>query len=541
MKQKTSRDFSIILVFPILFGINLLLYYKSFNAGFVTDFTGLQEKLETQPFSNFIYSYGYPIVQPLLQLFNALFYKVFHIDPWAWFLYFVSLHSLVAALLLRFSTKIFQSTGSSNGFYAGFAASLIFIVSAYHPEILCWRISTAFLWSGIWILISLINAVEYLCNRRMKNLIIMGFSNAAGLLTFEWGLIILPAVLVLGLYIMKSEASRIVNNAFWKTALVSSAITLIYFLLNYLSFGSILAHYGSEVHFSVDIWKISGNIWKYFLKHILLVHYYPYYYRDLLYSFFDKHYIILLFTVSTLGVCTVFLSRLISGKHKLFVLLISILCFISLIPVSNLSFEYLFRSENDRYGYIFSIFLSILLGYIFVRSYKWVKGLFVIWICFSIFFQQQMMNKWNQNKRVFWGLMESFDAADADTIIALNMPDNLGGTFLFRDFSGGSSFADGVQYTARKAVSPYFMEVCQYNMVHATDGVRVEALSDSSLYVQFNQFGNWFWKRGRNASYETDFYRVEQGEASYTLTFKAAHAHARIIYQDGPEWKVFKF
>ena len=148
------------------------------------------------------------------------------------------------------------------------------------------------------------------------------------------------------------------------------------------------------------------------------------------------------------------------------------------------------------------------------------------------------MDHWRQNQAVFWGLMDSFIYYDSAEIYALNVPDNLSGTFMFRDFSGGSSFIDGLKYTKGKEYSGVFNEVCQYNMLREEDGVRVEQLNDSTIQVSFNQFGNWFWKRGEERNYETADYRVIQGPGHYKLQFKKP-TNALLIYQDGDKWKKF--
>jgi hypothetical protein len=524
----------------IFFTINLLLFYKSYNAGFVTDFTGLQEKLETQPFSNFIYSYGYPIVQPLLQLINAVFYKLFHINPLAWFLYYLFLHSLISALIFRFADLLFRKIEPKKAKVIALLSSIFFLASAYHPEVMCWRISTAFLWSGIWILSGLIFALLYLRERNSVYLTGLALTNAAALLTFEWGLIVLPLVLCLALFNHRFEKSEDRAGESWKAVLLSGMLTCAYFILNYVSFGSMLAHYGSDVHLNVDVLKIISAVWKYFFKHLFLIHYFPHGIRDGIYSFLNHPAFILL---STVGIVTlVFLGFRRFGLRQNFLIHVVLLlfCIICLVPVANLSFEYLFRSENDRYGYIFSIFLAIYLSFLVVNGPKWFRYVLAFWFVCSLFFQQQMMENWNQNKQVFWGLMDSFPANDVETILALNVPDNLGGTFLFRDFSGGSSLADGLKFTAGKSLDADFYEVCQYNMLSIEDGVVLKALSDSSFQVSFKQFGTWFWKRGKSSDYENDLYRVKQGEGSYTLTLKSQPEKMLLIYQDGPEWKTFR-
>ena len=63
-----------------------LLYYKTMQAGFVTDFTGLQERLEGAPFSDFLNCFGFPALHQVTNFFLYLFYKFFRSSalPWAY-------------------------------------------------------------------------------------------------------------------------------------------------------------------------------------------------------------------------------------------------------------------------------------------------------------------------------------------------------------------------------------------------------------------------------------------------------------------------
>lgn len=530
-----------LLLFLSIFFIYLILYAHSFNAGFVTDFTGLQEKLETQAFSQFIHSYGYPIVQPLMQLINAVFYKVFLINPLVWFVYYILLHSFNTYLLVLLSKKLFNSIFKTDTFLYLLIVLMVFMASPYHPEVLTWKISTAFLWSATWILLALNYAFQFIKVGTRIGLFIALLFNAFALLTFEWGLVVLPLFILFSLIIYLSDSNK--RKYIRRTSLLvfgSVVLTCIYFYLNYLSFGSFLAHYGSEVHMQFNPIYIVGNVWKYMAKHIALVHYYSYSSRNAIYTFLGNPLFIIVASISVV-LSAVFIWKKAKERSKFLVLAILFLTIIiCLIPVSNLSFEYLFQSENDRYGYIASIFLALIIGYVLkLASSRVLNFGLMLWIGASIFFQQGMMLNWKNNKQVFWGLMDTFQFYDAKKIYALNMPDNLGGTFLFRDFSGGSSFTDGLEYTKKQAFAGDFVEVCQYNMVGKADGVRVHQVNDSTLQVSFNQFGNWFWKRTRSSNYETEKYSVVQGEGHYKMILKEQEDAAVFIYQDGTSWKQF--
>ena len=68
--------------------------------------------------------------------------------------------------------------------------------------------------------------------------------------------------------------------------------------------------------------------------------------------------------------------------------------------------------------------------------------------------------------------------------------------------------------------------------------------NDSTLYVTFKQYGNWWWKGGLGmSSYENEKYKVTTDEwCGYHLLIKNKHQHNyTIIYPDNLQWKEFIF
>ncbi|MCB0634298.1 MAG: hypothetical protein KDD15_31415, partial [Lewinella sp.] len=69
------------------------------------------------------------------------------------------------------------------------------------------------------------------------------------------------------------------------------------------------------------------------------------------------------------------------------------------------------------------------------------------------------------------------------------------------------------------------------------DGVVV--INDSTgLKVTFNQWGNWWWRRGIGASSYRDSAFIFHNEGhDYRLEWRERPGQARILYQDGVAWK----
>ena len=82
-------------------------------------------------------------------------------------------------------------------------------------------------------------------------------------------------------------------------------------------------------------------------------------------------------------------------------------------------------------------------------------------------------------------------------------------------------------------------------MTTPTDGVNVKQIAPDTLLVTFNQWGNWWWKKGLGASnYETTDYKVilnfKDCGRCYALVLKNKNPARVYLYQDGDDLKEFK-
>ena len=85
------------------------------------------------------------------------------------------------------------------------------------------------------------------------------------------------------------------------------------------------------------------------------------------------------------------------------------LFFIALAPVSNLFVAWVLHGENDRYGYLASLFFFIALVALFQFLEKWLKyGLYFILICVSISFSNQLTGFWKNSSDVVTSLLADF-------------------------------------------------------------------------------------------------------------------------------------
>ena len=100
-------------VLALFFAAVHLLYFKTLDAGFVTDFTGLQWRLEGAPFLGFLDSFGFPALHQVTNFFLFVINKISGTEAWPWYLVYTSLHVANGFLGYCLAKKVFERSGQT--------------------------------------------------------------------------------------------------------------------------------------------------------------------------------------------------------------------------------------------------------------------------------------------------------------------------------------------------------------------------------------------------------------------------------------------
>lgn len=529
-----------LLVFLLFFAVVHFFYYPTWNAGFVTDFTGLAWRMERHHFWDFLNSFDFPSLQPVLNFFLVIFYKSFGTYGLPWYLVFTSLHITNGFLLFRLNTKLLQSFEVQNAKIIGIAAALLFLLSPYASEAVTWRVCFNFLFVSLLILLILWHTVRWLETNEIKyrnrSLLLL----LPALFTFELALttpLLTTSLLLLWTFHFKEKIllqKRILQSTLPQLLMVSS-----YFLLHKIVLGVWIGHYGAAVHLRLISKEILANGFKYFTKYLFFVRYWAHPAKESFLNNIDKNVWTLTAIAAVLVIIYfVFFKRLSSplGLAGWFLLAFGI----GLTLILNLYFSYLLHVENDRYGYLPSLFFFTFLTIIFAQLPRWLGiGAFALYILLSGFLLQKTVHIWADGTKVYYSLLNNFNWYNQDTVYILNLPDNFSGTLLFRDASGEDvAFKDALQYVRRKPYHGKIYEVAAYNMTTINDGVTAQVDSSGQIITTFNQWGNWWFLRGIGAvGYEKDNFKVGFEGQSCILQIKKEPKNAVFIYQNGLNWQ----
>ncbi|MBK7870654.1 MAG: hypothetical protein IPJ74_08215 [Saprospiraceae bacterium] len=533
-----------LLILLVLLVLTHLFYFPTWRGGFVTDFIGWQARFDHATFIDILYNFSVPSLHQFSNLFFFLLYKWFDTSGLGWYLIFTSAHAINGFLLFRFSKILLDRFQSKHADFIAIGAAFIFLLSPYQTEAVVWKVCLNYLLVGMLMLSVLTRTLEWLENNKKRDLYLIYLFYLLSLFTLELSLMlpIISTTLLLFWTFSKNE-NALLKNRFLHLVLPQFAFICVYFLLNRLSFGSWIGHYGAETHLKFPLFDIFGNYFRYLTKYFLFTRYFEHPVKEAIFLAFSKKNILIPAVIGgflTLIFYILFFKRLslrlrVGGWALL-------TFFILLTPIINLYFYYLLHVENDRYGYVASLFFALFLAIFISFLPKWGRfAALSIWLIISGFYLQKTNQFWSESTHIYNNLLNSFQWHNQDTAYILNIPDNYNGVLMFRDLSGKDrAFEDALQYIRRKPYHGKLYEVAQYNMTTPNDGVNVQRDSTGTIITTFNQWGTWWWWRGLGAGqYEKEHYTFETKGQSYELRFKQKPDNGVFIYQIGDKWEVF--
>lgn len=326
-----------------------------------------------------------------------------------------------------------------------------------------------------------------------------------------------------------------------KILVPQTCLIVSWFSLNKIFLGSVVGHYGTAIHFNFSPILIFGNAFKYLTKYLFFQRYWEHNFKMNIWSYFDKPF--MLFSLVSLNILLLVLAfiyfRKLSTRFRLIGLFL-LLFFMALLPVVNLYFYVLQYIENDRYGYVASIFFSLLLALTFFGLPKILRTISIAaWLSISIFFTFKTNIYWQKSTKVHTQLLKKFDFYNEENIVVLNVPENVhGAPILWTPEENHSTIKESLPLRNHQAFLGNITEVAYHNLTDINDGVHIKVEDNKHLRVTFNQWGTWFWRKGNGATnYKNELYEVKFNLNFYDLYLHQVLPNTIFIYWDGKTWQ----
>ncbi len=530
-------------VFALLLALTQLFYFQTRYAGFVTDFTGLAARLETGDWTDIFSSFGFPALHPALFSFFYFFYKSFGPDGLGWHAVHTIMHAANALLLFAVVERLLTIFRFERAVWPALAAAVFFLLSPNQTEVVVWRVCFNYLMAcalALFTVYFLLKELE-LPSARSRYFGLAAF--ALGLFTFELTLVVpfICAAIAAVVAVEHQEKNRFAR-VLRQFIIPQLALVALYFVLTKWSLGVWVGYYGAETHLRFPLAEVLGNFFRYGIKTLFFVRFFEHPTKEALFTAFSRPAILYPAVILVLAGLVFWAARFrrLSPQLKLAGLML-VLFGIALLPVINLYFNYLLHIENDRYGYFASMFAAGMLAALLALLPRNVfYALALAYALVTSVYLHRAVSYWRTGTWLYQSLLADFRWYDRPEVYVLNLPDNYQGCPLFRDFHPDSdnALSDALRYVKRHPYEGKLFEVAQFNLAHAEDGITASwADSANTIAVQFEQYGNWWWRKGIGASdYETEFFVFDKNDLQYQLTLKKPHPQAVIIFQKAGKW-----
>ncbi len=521
------------------------------RAGWASDIMGLIPMLDQQGFQGWLSAYGAPVLHPLTLGVYALLYEWFGATSLAWFAVWVGLHGLNACLIYTLTNSIGRSLYGQTSKWIAVGAGLLFLLHPYQVEAVTWRATINYLLSTVFLLASTQAAFLYGRDLRSKHLYLMLMLYAGALLSFDLALV---GPILLGLSVVLARwpnGGYLVSKPLITTFLASTTTLIIYLLAKWAYVGSMVGHYGAEIHLNYSPSVLLGNFWRLLTKTLFLT-------RELSFSSkqaLDAAFNNLWLTGGLFAVCAVLLLICLSRRRPdaralgLLILMVGI----AFAPVSNLFMYYLLAAGGDRYGYLPTAFgaitLSIAVAIVLQNlSFRVARGALVLgalsYLAIMAFVSKQQVQMWAESSFVQRSLVADFARFDpgaqhaAQVPILLTAADNYQGAYLFTDnHLPYQAFASSLRWLGNHTHTDSVREIVTFNQMDLLDSTAAYINNLGEIELNFRQGGNWWWRGGLGLSdYEDDLVRVTAGEPVRICFRQNLPSGKPLLYQTGTTW-----
>ncbi len=446
-----TRKKLFVLVIAIFF-LAILPFLRNINDSFLSDdwdFLSISANREKPIWSYFLTNYygthDGGVYRPMVNVFWAAGYAVFGLNPVGYHAATLFFHALSAVLLFLLLLRL-PWGGERSRLLLAWVSTGFFLVFPNHAEAVNWIAVVNDTLLTVFYLASLLFFLfSFLASERKKQIIWYLLS----LLSFLFALftkemaITLP--IILSLFVFYHLLHRKLNRQQYLRALLFltpyGVITLMYFGLRYFATGFFLRTYTGEVTLSAfQLWRSYLSM---FFSHFLSdqvrtdVTMYVYHHR--------VAFLVIVLLVLAASIYGTYRKR---GSFLPFVFASAFM--VSIIPVFqysvNLTPRY-FSEEGERYAYLPSVFMAMVLGYIFTlflryfqnqKNWRMVVSAILILIWLSLSSQLLIKNKrWQEAAVVSQKTLENFIVnwrkQNLDGVVLVGLPDSYHGAYLFRN------------------------------------------------------------------------------------------------------------
>lgn len=532
----------LLLVYIVL---SLLIYFATDGAGMIFDFNGWTSHYINGSYRDVLNSFGYQGLHQMEQFAFFSIFKLVRFNTFAWYFIFAFLHGLVAWVSYLFIYKWLRYCSINKAYNIAILASFLFLISPFASDTVVSKVTIHYLMSNLFMYSALYFLIVFHEKEQYKHLIFVLFLFVLSLFSLEISYIfpLLYSIVWFSLFYFRKEFK------ISKKLIVPIVFPIIIFIgflyLHKIMIGSVIGHYGTEVHLSFNFSEIFSTVVRYFASYTVFFDYWDFKYKTFASEILESYSVIFFILMLLIFTSITYTSVKNNKKECLIILIVFVLAVISLAPVSNLYYAYMFPIENDRYSYLMSLFFYVFIVLIFfeIKKVKLRNAIIIIFTLLNSYFLISNIIVFNKSSKLTWSLLNDFRWFE-DEVIILMHPDNVAGAKMFSTLTDTTAFSESLMLHTGIDRRANIKSIYEMNYVNLNDSVIVTKVDNYNYKVQLAQWGNWYWKRMIGAtSFENDWARadvVKKGMNYYNLQIKDTNTNFVFIYAAGDKWREVK-
>lgn len=548
------------LFFVVMWFLTILLYGYIYDAGFYRDINGLYLDYERMSFREFCleeraYRQGLYIVTHIITYF---LFSLFQINTWCWFFLFTGLHALVGILFLQFAQQLLDCFLFRKSRMIAVLATLLFIISPLHVEILTWRSCLHYFIATIGVLLILRLLLNYYNNGNKISILFILLIQILMLFMLELHYLIPFFIFILSVsFYWANLISRERFRQVMSYMLLPSFVLLGgYFVLkksiqNYseieVESRITVEQIGINTQHDEKLKKLFSKSIKYPMRIYTMEQFLPNNIKKKYYDFLHQTWVIgiailSLSCISLLGIWKY--SKMQARSQLLFVLFfLTILSSAISLP---LHFNEVNAFEYQRYYYLPALFAFLFLcSWLFTSKMFLFPRLIYSIVAIAYFVGVQMLVR---DVRIATDiqhhLVRTFPFMEQDTVVVLSLPENYKGVTII-DGNPDEEIKIYQDLYGLDVMKGKNYNVANHNLYTLKDGINIDVLSSQHLRIKVTNLSTqWFYSGYKPQNYSNELFKVvfSPDYKYYDLFFHNPIAESTaLVYYQHPEWKKLEF
>ena len=534
-------------VFGFLWVVAFFLYLPTLKAGWVIDASGWLYCVKHQTFWDYINRTQSQVASlyQFTQFITYLFYKVWGGSLIAYFLLYVTMHSINGLLLYLVTKGVFVDSGYEiqRAKRIAIIGTILFIICPHVSEVLVWKACYHYLQGFLFLMLSTYWCQKYQHTSNNKLAVYSALIFLCSAFSLE---IFYLAPLFLLSIVFYYRFGLGYNKQVFRNTIIRFILPQVLILVIYgLVFHMVYAGQKPHVYnlFSQPISAYVSKPLKYIFHIFLLGRYFDNKIRFSVYGFCSNTYVLVAFyTIFFFG-----LIWYVKGlKHKTNASLAGLLLFVWICLTIAILMPLPFGDTPllifyDRYAYFAVGFIYVFLFYLLEKFFikQLALALFIAFGAVNLNYTIKINTYWKHSAFIDDRLFRELPPLGNKIVLLLNVPENLQGVPMIGAQPEGE-YKILRELFIDSSVKNQIYDVLSYNLTSLHDGVNIDIDNDSTLCVSFNQYGNWWWYEGHGASaYETPEYKVTfvSNNSAYRLTLKHPKEKYIVLYETDGMWR----